>query len=130
MRPVEDSTMLRMGRGDFERVVEEAIDSIPDELGHLIENVAVVVEEEPSDDDIRDAGLDPEEETLFGIYQGIALPERGAGSYGSVLPDRIVIYRQPLLEACSSRRELLREIRDTVVHEIGHYFGLDEEDLP
>jgi predicted Zn-dependent protease with MMP-like domain len=119
-----------MSRTQFEKAVEEALDLIPEELAGLIENVAVVVEEEPSDEEILDAGLDPEEETLFGIYQGVALPERGAGSYGSVLPDRIVIYRLPLLEACSSRRELLREIRDTVVHEVGHYFGLDEEDLP
>jgi predicted Zn-dependent protease with MMP-like domain len=122
--------MLRMARPDFERAVGEAMDGIPEEIAALIENVAVVVEEEPSDEEILDAGLDPETETLFGLYQGVALPERGAGSYGSVLPDRIVIYRLPLLEACRSRRELIREIRDTVVHEVGHYFGLDEEDLP
>lgn len=122
--------MLRMGREDFERVVEEALDLIPEELGRLIENVVVVVEDEPSDDDLREAGLDPEEETLFGLYQGTALPERGLGSFGGALPDRIVVYRLPLLDYCASRRELLREIRDTVVHEVGHYFGLDEEDLP
>src|SRR4029453_15495775 len=119
-----------MGREDFERAVEEALDLIPPELGEQIENVVVVVEDEPSEEDLRDAGLDPEEETLFGIYQGTALPERGLGSFGGGLPDRIVIYRLPLLEYCESRRELLREIRDTVVHEVGHYFGLDEEDLP
>jgi predicted Zn-dependent protease with MMP-like domain len=122
--------MLRMGREDFERAVEEALDLIPEELGQLIDNVVVVVEDEPSEEDLREAGLDPEEETLFGLYQGVALPERGPGSFGGALPDRIVIYRRPLLEHCESRRELLREIRDTVVHEVGHYFGLDEEDLP
>ena len=119
-----------MGREDFERAVEEALAGIPDDLADLIENLAVVVEDEPSDDDLVEAGLDPEEDTLFGIYQGISLPERGAGSYGGALPDRIGIYRLPLLDYCESRRELLREIRDTVVHEVGHYFGLDEEDLP
>jgi predicted Zn-dependent protease with MMP-like domain len=119
-----------MARPDFERAVAEALDSIPEEIAALIDNVAVVVEEEPTDEEILDTGLDPETDTLFGLYQGVALPERGAGSYGSALPDRIVIYRQPLLEACESRRELVREIRDTVVHEVGHYFGLDEEDLP
>ena len=122
--------MLRMGREDFERAVEEALDMIPEELGDLIENVVVVVEDEPSEEDLRAAGLDAEEETLFGIYHGVSLPERGPGSFGGALPDRIVIYRLPLLEYCESRRELLREIRDTVVHEVGHYFGLDEEDLP
>ena len=122
--------MLRMGREDFERAVEEALDLIPEELARLIDNVVVVVEDEPSDEDLEEAGLDPEEDTLFGLYQGTALPERGLGSFGGALPDRIVIYRLPLLDSCASRRELLREIRDTVVHEVGHYFGLDEEDLP
>ena len=121
---------LRMGRDDFERAVAEALSGIPDDLAGLIENVAVVVEDEPSEEDLLDAGLDPDEDTLFGIYQGVSLPERGAGTYGGALPDRIVIYRLPLLEYCESRRELLREIRATVVHEVGHYFGLDEEDLP
>ncbi|MGE5234397.1 MAG: metallopeptidase family protein [Acidobacteriota bacterium] len=121
---------MRMGPEEFEAVVAEALDGIPAELGELIQNVAVVVEDEPTEDDLFDAGLDPDEDTLFGLYQGVALPERGGGSYGGTLPDRIVIYRLPLLEACSSRRELIREIRDTVVHEVGHYFGLDEDQLP
>ena len=90
----------------------------------------MVVEEEPSDEDLEELGMDPEEETLFGLYQGQALTERGITGYAGALPDRIVIYRLPLLDHCQSRRELLREIRDTVVHEIGHHFGLDEEDLP
>lgn len=121
---------VRMARDDFERLVAEALDGIPEDLGALIENVAIVVEDEPTDEEILDAGLDPETDTLFGLYQGTALPERGGGSFGGGLPDRIVIYRLPLLEECESRRELLREIRATVVHEIGHYFGLDEDQLP
>jgi predicted Zn-dependent protease with MMP-like domain len=121
--------MMRMSREEFERVVGKALDGLPSEAAGFLENVAVVVEDEPSDEDLVEAGLDPETDTLFGIYQGLALPERG-GSYGNVLPDRIVIYRQPLLEECSDRDELIREIRDTVVHEIGHYFGIGEEDLP
>ena len=119
-----------MGVEDFERVVTEAMDDIPDELSALIENLVVVVEDEPTDEELLDAGLDPETETLFGLYQGTALPERGPGSFGGGLPDRIVIYRLPLLRECESRRELLREIRATVVHEIGHFFGLDEDQLP
>jgi len=122
--------VLRMGVEDFERVVTEAMDDIPDELAALIENLVVVVEDEPTDEELLDAGLDPETETLFGLYQGTALPERGLGSFGGGLPDRIVIYRLPLLRECESRRELLREIRATVVHEIGHFFGLDEDQLP
>lgn len=120
--------MLRIDEEEFERLVEKALDSIPDDLAEQIDNVAVVVEEEPSAEDLLGVGLDPAADTLLGLYQGVALPERGAAFDG--LPDRVVIYRRPLLQMCRSRRELVREIRDTVVHEIGHYFGLDEEDLP
>ena len=121
---------LRMDAETFERVVSEALDSMPDDIAGLIENVVITVDDEPSRDELLDAGLDPDRETLFGLYQGVALPYRDPGSYGGTLPDRIVIYRLPLLRHCRDRRELLREIRDTVVHEVGHYFGFDEEDLP
>lgn len=121
---------LRMDSETFEGVVAEALDSMPDDIAEMIENVVVTVEDEPTRDELLDAGLDPDRETLFGLYHGVALPERGPGSYGGTLPDRIVIYRLPLLRHCRDRRELLREIRDTVVHEVGHYFGFDEEDLP
>ena len=122
--------MLRMGRADFERAVAQALESIPADLRRAIENVAVTVEDEPTAEDLLSVGLDPELDTLLGLYQGVPLPERGPSTYGSSLPDRIVVYRLPLLEVCASRRELLREIRDTVVHELGHYFGLPEEELP
>jgi predicted Zn-dependent protease with MMP-like domain len=121
--------MMRMSRQEFERVVARALDGLPAEAAAFLDNVAVVVEDEPTVEDLVEAGLDPETDTLFGIYQGLALTERG-GSYGNILPDRIVIYRRPLLEECEDRNELIREIQDTVVHEIGHYFGLDEDDLP
>jgi predicted Zn-dependent protease with MMP-like domain len=121
--------MMRMSREEFERVVGKALDGLPPEVAGLLDNVAVVVEDDPTEEDLLEAGLDPETDTLFGLYHGLALPERG-GSYGNVLPDRIVIYRRPLLASCGDRNELIREIQDTVVHEVGHYFGLDEEDLP
>ena len=122
--------MLRMGREDFEAVVVKALEDLPEDLAEAIENVAVTVEEEPTIDDLVAVGLDPELDTLFGLYQGVPLPERGPSTYGLDLPDRIVVYRLPLLEFCRDRRELLREIRDTVIHELGHYFGLPEEELP
>jgi len=117
-----------MARTEFEEIVARALDGVPVEIAAYLENVAVVVEDEPTEQELIDVGLDPAEETLFGLYQGVALTDRE--QYGGVLPDRIVIYRLPLLEACSDRAELVREIQDTVVHEIGHYFGLDEDDLP
>lgn len=119
-----------MGIRDFERAVGEALEQIPDDLAAAIENVAVTVEDEPSAEDLLAVGLDPELDTLLGLYQGVPLPERGPSTYGLDLPDRIVVYRLPLLEVCATRRELLREIRNTVVHELGHYFGLPEEELP
>jgi predicted Zn-dependent protease with MMP-like domain len=117
-----------MSRDEFEKVVARALDGLPVEIGERLDNIAVVVEDEPSDEDLLDAGLDPETETMFGVYQGVALTERSV--YDAALPDRIVIYRQPLLDECQDRTELIREIQDTVVHEIGHFFGLGEEDLP
>jgi predicted Zn-dependent protease with MMP-like domain len=120
--------MLRMSRDDFEKVVAKALDGLPERIAERLDNLAIVVEDEPTDEELLDAGLDPETETLFGLYQGVALTERGYGD--PMLPDRIVIYRLPLLEECGDRAELIREIQDTVVHEIGHYFGLGEDDLP
>ena len=118
-----------MSREEFEKVVARSLDTIPVTLARLLENVAVLVEDEPSEEDVADLGLDPETETLFGQYVGTPLTEQGATTGGRP-PDCIVIYRLPLLELCADRAELLREIRDTVVHEVGHHFGLDEEDLP
>lgn len=121
--------MLRLSRAEFQWAVARALNGLPPEIASRLENVAVVIEEEPTDEDLREVGLDPETDTLFGLYQGVSLPERGA-NYSLALPDRIVIYRRPLMEECATREELIREIRDTVIHEVGHYFGLDEEDLP
>jgi predicted Zn-dependent protease with MMP-like domain len=123
--------MMRVSRQRFEELVAQAIDGLPEEFAEMLENVAVVVEEEPSDDDLVELGIDPtdpERDELFGLYQGVPLADRD--SFYSSLPDRVAIYRGPLLRCCASRREILREIRDTVIHELGHHFGLDEDDMP
>ena len=112
----------------FERLVARALDSLPGEFAELLENVAVVVEDEPSVDDLLSVGLDPERDELFGLYQGVPLSARDS-FYGD-LPDRIVIYRGPIQRCCRTTGEMRREVRDTVVHELGHHFGLDEEDMP
>ena len=108
---------VQLSESDFERYVDEALDSIPDELISLIDNCVVLVEDEP-----------PEGEPLFGLYVGVPLTERGFG-YGGVLPDRITIFRGPHLRACESIDELVDQIHITVVHEIAHYFGIEDEAL-
>jgi predicted Zn-dependent protease with MMP-like domain len=118
-----------LSRADFERAVGEALDSLPERFARLIENVAVVVEEEPADDDYEsteDAG-DPDSEIL-GIYRGVALTERGQDA--PLLPDEIAVFRGPINRFVRSRHEAVEEIRATVIHELGHYFGVDEEELP
>jgi predicted Zn-dependent protease with MMP-like domain len=103
--------------GAFEEHVRMALDSLPPELARALDNVAVVVEAEHPDD--------PD---LFGLYEGVPLPERSSADSGR-LPDRIAIYRVPLEETFSDPAELEREIRITVLHELAHYFGFDEERL-
>ena len=124
---------LRLSEEEFESVVTEALDGLPDEFAELLENVAVVVEEEPSEEVISsfedDDPDDPHRGEIFGLYQGIPLTERDS-FYGAVLPDRISLYRGPLLRHCRSRREAIDEITKTVLHELGHYFGMEEEDMP
>ncbi len=122
-------TMLEISRAEFERTVSRALGSIPDELRQRFENITVVIEEEPTADELREVGLDPATGRLFGLYHGVPWGERG-WDYGGALPDRIVIYRLPLLEACATREQLIEEIQLTVIHEVGHYFGLDEDQLP
>jgi len=119
---------IRVNRREFQELVREALADLPDEFAAAMKNVAVIVEEEPTAEELESLGLDPEEDDLFGLYQGVPLPERGADA--PVLPDRISIYRLPILWACETRAEAVAEVRTTVIHELGHYFGLAEDELP
>ena len=116
-----------MTRRDFSRLVTEVLESLPEEFASGLANVEVVVVDEPSDEQIRGAGLDPEIDTLMGLYEGVPLAERGAGAIE--LPDRISIFYRPIVEVCRSRREIRDEIRTTVLHEIAHVFGIEDDDL-
>jgi predicted Zn-dependent protease with MMP-like domain len=118
---------MRVPPEEFESLVEQALDGLPEELAELLENVVVMVAEEPDPEDLGVLGLGRGEE-LFGLYQGVPQDERDTRYMG--LPDRVMIYRGPILRACDNRRQVIREIRDTVVHELGHHFGLDEDDMP
>lgn len=117
-----------MDRRRFRRLVGQAIDRLPGEFRERLENIAIVVEDAPSDDQIRSAGLDPDEDTLLGLFEGVPLAEHGHDA-SMALPDRIVIFYQPLIEVCASDNEIREEIRLTLVHEIAHYFGLDEDEI-
>lgn len=116
-----------MTRERFERLVEDALRQIPKQFRDAMANVAVVVEDEPSPDVLEDMEIEPPD-TLFGLYQGTPLPERG-WAHGNTLPDRISIYQGPIEEACESDDEIRDTIIETVIHEFGHYFGLSEEEI-
>lgn len=113
-----------MERAEFERLVAEALETIPDRFRRYLDNVAVVIEEEPAPALLDELGLDAERDTLYGLYQGVPLSERPHDFTG--LPDRIIIFAGPLRRDYRSRAALRREVRATVVHEIAHFFGLGE----
>ena len=116
--------MIRITRREFLRLVRQAYLQVPKPVREALENVDVVVEEWPGPDEMA---LVEEGSTLFGLYSGVPLTERTGGD--PILPDRIVIYRQPILRSCATREEAIREIRITLWHEVGHYLGMEEEDL-
>lgn len=109
---------------DFTQLVAAALDALPWQFRKQLQNIAVLVEEAPSQALLERMGLWPSR-TLLGLYQGVPLPERGH-AYGNVLPDRITIYQQPIEASCSTLDEVKALVQTTVIHEIGHYFGLDD----
>jgi predicted Zn-dependent protease with MMP-like domain len=122
---------MRLTIDEAEKLVAQALDELPEEFFQLLDNVAVVVEEEPSRDDLESVGMDPDDEDdeLFGIYQGLALTERDS-YYGGMLPDRVAIFVGPIRRCCTTRRESIDEIKKTVIHELGHHFGMEEDQMP
>lgn len=115
---------IRLSRARFERLVEEALASIPEPLRQRMDNVEIVIETWPTEDHLEAAGLEPDD-WLFGLYEGTPLIERGI-TVDPLLPDKITIFQGPLQEVCSSEDEIRQEVRTTVVHEIAHHFGIDE----
>jgi predicted Zn-dependent protease with MMP-like domain len=116
-----------MTRADFSRLVEEALLEIPRRFKKAMKNVAVVVEDEPTPDVLAELEIEPDD-SLFGLYHGTPLTERGWG-YGNALPDRISIYQRPIEEACADEDEIRDCVAETVIHEFGHYFGMSEEEI-
>lgn len=117
-------------RAEFERVVGEALESLPKRFSELVDNVVIAVEEEPSDEDLEAIEEDDGEGAceLLGIYRGVALTDRSHDM--TLLPDEIAVFRGPINRIARTRAEAVREVRETVIHELGHYFGLDDDEMP
>lgn len=118
-----------LSRKEFEGLVARALDTLPRKYQQLLRNIAVVVEEEPSDEVLEELELDSPDD-LLGLYTGTAIGKESFFDTGMQLPARVVVYRGPILRLCGTREEVVEEVRDTVVHEIGHHFGLEDEEMP
>ena len=116
-----------MERVEFEHLVASALAGIPRRFRRAMKNLSIVVEDEPSPDLLRELEIEPPD-TLLGLYQGIPLPERSWG-FGNELPDQILIFQGPHERMAASEDELVVSIAETLIHEVGHYYGLTEEEI-
>ena len=116
-----------MIRARFEALVESALKQLPRPFKEKMANIAVVVEDWADDATLEEMGIEPPD-TLYGLYRGIDITRRDT-SYGNVLPDTIHIYQGPIEEDCEDEAEMAELVRDVVIHEVGHYFGLDDETM-
>ena len=129
MRPRRRSHAFVLEPEQFESLVRQAIDGLPIEYRRLLENVAIVVEDEPPQAVLDDFGLESPDD-LLGLYSGVSRANDSFFNAGGQLPARISIYRGPIMRLCRSAEEVVQEVRDTVVHEFGHHFGLDDDEMP
>jgi predicted Zn-dependent protease with MMP-like domain len=117
-----------MTRERFRVLVSEAIDTIPPRFAGAMTNIAIVVEDAATPEVLDELEMDPDDE-LFGLYQGTPLPERG-WAFGNALPDRITLYQQTIEDFCEGDEDcIVMEIGDTLIHELGHYFGMTEDEI-
>ena len=107
--------------------MDRALRTLPERFAQRMTNVVVVIEDWPDNETLAEMGIEPPD-TLYGLYRGVDLPHRDS-SYGNVLPDTIAIYQGPIEEDCADEQEMAELVRDVVIHEIGHYFGLDDARL-
>ena len=117
-----------MDKNEIREEVARVLDKLPRQFRKQLHNVEIVVEERPGEELFLDAGLDPEHDTLYGLYQGIPLPDRSS-LYPPILPDKITIFAEPLLEDFPDPDELREQVRVTLLHEIAHYFGFDDDEI-
>ena len=116
-----------MTRSDFRALVDEALETIPQRFRDAMQNIAIVVDDEPTPDQLESVEIEPPD-TLLGLYEGIPLPER-QWAHGNTLPDKITLFQRPIEESSDDENDLVVCIGETLIHEIGHYFGLSEEEI-
>ena len=116
-----------MPRAEFLKLVDEALAGSPGEVRDAMQNIAVVVEDEPTLDQLDEVGIEPPD-TLLGLYEGTPLTERG-WAHGNTLPDKVTLFQAPIEDASDDRDDIVVAIGETLIHEIGHYFGLSEEEI-
>ncbi len=114
-----------MKKRQFEQAVDRALESLPPEFQQLLDNVAIFIEDRPSRSLLRELGMSPND-TLLGLYEGIPQTERTT-SYDLVAPDRITLFQRPIEECCRTDAEVAEQIRRTILHEVGHHFGIDDD---
>jgi predicted Zn-dependent protease with MMP-like domain len=118
--------MLQVSETEFDDLVAQALDSLPDDLLEVMSNVEVTVEPTPSARQLRSVGV--RHRTLLGLYEGIPLTERNSG-YSMVLPDKITIFQHTIERICGSHAEIVAQVRQTVIHEVAHHFGISDARL-
>lgn len=118
--------MVRLTENEFEKLVVDVLDSLPETFLNVLDNIDVVIEPRPTQRQLDELGIT--NGSLFGLYEGIPLTQRDSG-YSIVAPDKITIFQEVIEEACSSHEEIADQVRTTVIHEVAHYFGIDEDKL-
>ena len=118
---------MRLSDVDFESLVVDVLDGLPEQILDMLDNVDVVIENWPSREQLEEAGLHGNE-TLFGLYEGVPLTARDSG-YFLIPPDKITIFKGPIEQSCRTRDEIAEQVRITVIHEVAHHFGIGEERL-
>lgn len=118
--------MMRISDDDFESAIEESLQRLPERFHKVLTNIGIAMADEPNEREL--ATMEHQCGELLGLYEGIPLPQR-TNSYGGVMPDVITIFKGPHERICSTHEELVEQIRKTVLHEIGHYFGFDDDYL-
>ena len=116
-----------MNHHEFRALVAEAVETIPEKFRNAMQNIAIVIEDEPSLETLHEVGIEPPD-TLLGLYQGTPLTER-QWAHGNILPDKITLYQLPIEDESEDEDDLIVAIGETLIHEVGHYFGLSEEEI-